>query len=145
MGTIKNKAIKNSQWIYHFNASSCQHCNLELLTCFSPKYDIESKGLKLINSIRQADILLITGTANEQIAAKLKETYNQASKTIIVIACGTCACSGGIFSEIPDFAGPIDKIIPVDIYLPGCPPNPETIIDSFLNKEHIHTRYLTKT
>ena len=85
-----------------------------------------------MGSIRHADVLVVTGFVSKQAAPRLKRLYEQAPKPLIVIACGTCACSGGIFASSYHMAGPVDEIIPVDAYIPGCPPKPEAIINGIV-------------
>ena len=125
---LKLKALKKSLWLFHFSTGSCNNCDIELLDCLTPKFDLERFGIKLVGSIRHADVMMVTGIVTRQTAPLLKRIYEQAPKPIIVIALGGCACSGGIFADSYNFAGPVDKIVPVDAYIPGCPPRPEAII-----------------
>ena len=125
---IKLKALKKSLWVFHFNSGSCNNCDIEILDCLTPKFDLERFGIKLIGSIRHADVMLVTGPVTRQAAPRLKRLYEQAAKPVFVIALGACGCSGGIFSPSYNIIGPVDEIIPVDAYIPGCPPKPEAII-----------------
>lgn len=125
---VKLKALKKSLWLFHFNATSCNNCDIEILDCLTPRFDLERFGIKKIGSIRHADVMVVTGYVNKQVAPRLKRLYEQAPKPVIVIACGTCACSGGIFIPSYNMAGPVDNVVPVDAYIPGCPPKPEAII-----------------
>ena len=125
---LRLKALKKSLWLFHFSTGSCNNCDIELLDCLTPKFDLERFGIKLVGSIRHADVMMVTGIVTRQTAPLLKRIYEQAPKPIIVIALGGCACSGGIFADSYNFAGPVDKIVPVDAYIPGCPPRPEAII-----------------
>ena len=125
---LKLKALKKSLWVFHFNSGSCNNCDIEILDCLTPKYDLERFGIKLIGSIRHADVMLVTGAVSRQAAPRLKNLYHQAPKPLIVIAVGSCGCSGGIFNPSYNIIGPVDEIIPVDAYIPGCPPKPEAII-----------------
>lgn len=94
--------------------------------------------MKLVGSVRHADVLLVTGIVTKKTLPRVLEIYEQAPKPVIVVAIGACACTGGIFTDSYNFAGPLDKVIPVDAYIPGCPPKPEAMlagIVKLLNKE----------
>ncbi len=126
--SLKLKALKRSIWLFHFNGGSCNNCDIEIVDCLTPRYDLERFGIKLVGSVRHADVLVVTGFVSRQSAPRLKRIYEQAAKPIFVVAVGTCACSGGIFASSYNMAGPVDRIIPVHAYIPGCPPKPEAII-----------------
>jgi Ni,Fe-hydrogenase III small subunit len=85
-----------------------------------------------VGSIRHADVLLVNGSINKRDKDRLLELYHQAPKPLLVVAVGACGCTGGIFAEGITFAGPVDAIIPVDAYIPGCPPKPEAIISAIV-------------
>jgi len=94
----------------------------------TPKYDIERFGCILKSSARHADVLIVSGPMNEQYRERLKRIYGQMSKNKKVLAIGSCAASGGIFKKCYNIGDTIDKTIPVDMYVPGCPPRPEEIM-----------------
>jgi len=123
--TVLNKSL----WVFHFNAGSCNGCDIEIVATLTPRYDPERFGVKLVGSPRHADVLLVTGPVTVQMADRLRRVYDQMPSPKIVIAVGTCAQSGGVFFDSYNLAGPVDQIIPVDVYVPGCAPRPEAIIN----------------
>jgi len=125
---IKLKALLKSPWVFHLATSPCNNCDIEILDCLTPKFDIERFGILLIGSIRHADVLLVTGIPNRKTAERIKILYEKASKPCLVVAIGTCACSGGIFKDSYNSPGLVDEFVPVSAYIPGCPPKPEAII-----------------
>lgn len=125
---LKLKALKKSLWVYHVSGGSCNNCDIEILDLLTPRFDVERFGIVLVGSPRHADVLLCTGIVNKKCVERIKEIYEQTPKPCVVVAIGACACSGGIFRDGYQMAGPLDKIIPVDVYIPGCPPKPEAII-----------------
>jgi len=125
---IRKKAFTKSIWVFHMSVGSCNNCDIEILDCFTPKFDLERFGIQLIGSVRHADALLITGAMNKKAAPRMKKVYEQAPKPCVVVACGTCALSQHMFKFSYNVAEPLDKILPVDVYIPGCPPKPEAII-----------------
>lgn len=120
--------LKKSPWVYHVGASACNNCDIEILDCLTPKFDIERFGIVLVGSPRHADVLLVTGVINRHVAKRLKEVYAQTPNPKAVVAVGVCPCSCDIFKDSYNVVGPLSKIIPVDVYVPGCPPKPEAII-----------------
>lgn len=124
-----NRSFDKSLWIFHVNTGSCNGCDIEILASLTPRYDVERFGIKLVGSPRHADALLVTGPVSRDMVDKLKRFYEQVPDPKVVIVVGSCGISGGVFHESYDLAGPVDRIIPVDVYVPGCPPRPEAIID----------------
>ena len=129
---IKTKALLKSIWIFHVSAGSCNNCDIEILDCFTPRFDVERFGIQLIGSVRHADVILITGAMNKKSIPRMKKVYEQAPKPCFVVACGTCACSQHTFRFSYNVGEPLDKILPVDVYIPGCPPKPEAIISGIV-------------
>lgn len=125
---MKLKILKKSIFVYHFASGPCNNCDIEILDCLTPKFDLERFGIQLVGSIRHADALLVTGMLNRKGLPRLRRIYEQMPEPKVVIAFGACACSGGIFKDGYNTAGPYDKHIPVTAYIPGCPPKPEAII-----------------
>ncbi|MEQ9714111.1 MAG: NADH-quinone oxidoreductase subunit B family protein [Candidatus Asgardarchaeia archaeon] len=132
MSKIISWARKKSPWIMHVPAGGCNACDIEVVAALTPRFDVERFGIIQKGSPRHADILIVTGPVTTAIKERLKRIYEMTPKPVCVIAVGSCAVSGGIFGEDYGFAGPLDKIIPVDIYIPGCPPRPQAIIDGVI-------------
>ena len=125
-------ALTRSLNIFHLAGSACNNCDIEVLDCLCPKYDVERFGIKLVGSVKHADVLLVSGSCPRKVVPQMVETYEMAPKPCAVVAIGACALTGGIFKDGYNFAGPVDKHIPVDAYIPGCPPRPEAIIDGIV-------------
>ena len=121
--------LKKSPWVIHYDGSSCNGCDIEVLACLTPMYDIERFGIINTGNPKHADILLITGAVNEQSKSVVENIYNQMPEPKVVVAIGSCALSGGIFAECYNIIGGVDKAIPVDVYVPGCAVKPENIIN----------------
>ena len=118
-----------SPWLLHYDGSSCNGCDIEVLACTTPVYDVERFGVINTGNPMHADIFLMTGGVNSQNAEVVKQIYAQMPEPKVVVAVGTCACTGGIFKECYNIKGGVDTVIPVDIYVPGCAARPESIID----------------
>jgi len=121
--------LTKSPWIIHYDASSCNGCDIEVLAALTPLYDVERFGIINTGNPKHADVFLVTGGVNEQNKAVLKNIYDQMPNPKVVVAIGICATSAGVFRECYNIVGGIDKIIPVDVYVPGCAARPESIID----------------
>lgn len=121
--------FSKSPWIIHYDGSSCNGCDIEVLACLTPVYDVERFGVINTGNPKHADILLITGSVNEQNKDVIWQIYNQMPHPKVVAAIGICATSGGIFAECYNVLGGVDQVLPVDLYVPGCAARPEAIID----------------
>jgi ech hydrogenase subunit C len=121
--------FKKSPWVLHYDASSCNGCDIEVLACLTPVYDVERFGIINTGNPKHADILLITGSVNEQNLEVVKNLYSQMPDPKVVVAIGACALSGGIFRDCYNVNRGVNSTIPVDIYVPGCAARPEVIID----------------
>lgn len=132
MEKITTWARVNSPWVIHFNSGSCNGCDIEILATLTPRYDVERFGIKLRGSPRHADVLICTGPVTRQARDGLLRTYEQMPDPKFVVAVGSCGISGGVFQGCYNVVGEIDEVIPVDAYIPGCPPRPEAIIDGIV-------------
>lgn len=121
--------VSKSPWLLHYDGSSCNGCDIEVLACLTPVYDVERFGVINTGNPKHADIFLVTGGINAQNAPVVKQIYEQMPSPKVVLAVGICACNGGIFKECYNIHGGVDTAIPVDIYVPGCAARPEAIID----------------
>ncbi len=136
------KPALKSVWVFHVDSGSCNGCDIEVLDMLTPYYDPERFGIKLVGTPRHADALLVTGAMTRQCRYAVKKVYEaMPPKPRIVIAVGTCASSGGIFYDgYPIYrskdrfgrdrlrSGGVEEVLPVDMYIPGCPPSPEAIL-----------------
>jgi ech hydrogenase subunit C len=123
-------SLSKSPWVIHYDASSCNGCDIEVLACLTPGFDVERLGVVNTGNPKHADIFLVTGAVNEQCRDVIRNIYQQMPEPKVVVAVGTCASTGGIFAECYNVAGGIDSVIPVDVYVPGCAVRPEAIIDA---------------
>jgi ech hydrogenase subunit C len=121
--------FKKSPWVIHYDASSCNGCDIEVLASLTPMYDVERLGVVNTGNPKHADIFLITGAVNERCKDVIRNIYTQLPEPKVVVAVGICASTGGIFRECYNISGGVDTVIPVDIYVPGCAARPEAIID----------------
>lgn len=118
--------------IRQVDAGSCNGCELEIHAINNPYYNLEGYGIKLVASPRHADMLLVTGPVSRHMAFALKRTYEATPEPKLVIAVGDCGCDGGIFGEGYASLGGVDKVIPVDYVVRGCPPAPLEILRGIL-------------
>ena len=121
--------LNKSPWVIHYDGSSCNGCDIEVLACLTPVYDVERLGIINTGNPKHADIFLVTGSVNEQNREVVQNIYAQMPDPKVVVAIGICATSGGIFAECYNVAGGISRVIPVDVFVPGCAARPEHIID----------------
>ena len=126
--SLKLTVLLKSPWVFHLSTGSCNNCDIEIIDCLTPRFDIERFGMLLAGSIKHADVLLVTGSANRKCIPRIKRVYEQMPKPCFVVAIGECALSRGMFIHSYNCPVPIDHILPVDAYIPGCPPKPEAII-----------------
>ncbi|MEA2693130.1 MAG: NADH-quinone oxidoreductase subunit [Acidobacteriota bacterium] len=132
---LEDWAQRNSFWPFPFGTACCA---IEFMSTLSSHYDVSRFGSEVVRfSPRQSDVLLVAGTINDKMAPVLKRIYDQMADPKWVISMGACACSGGFYRAYHVMQG-IDEIIPVDVYVPGCPPTPEGLIYGILQlKERV--------
>jgi NADH-quinone oxidoreductase subunit B len=134
LSDVVGLARKNSIWPLPF-ATSC--CGIEFMALMGSHYDLARFGSERVSfSPRQCDLLMVMGTIAKKMAPIVKQVYLQMAEPRWVLAMGACACSGGIFDSYSVLQG-IDQIIPVDVYVPGCPPRPEAVLDGFMKVQEL--------
>jgi Ni,Fe-hydrogenase III small subunit len=119
---------RKSPWLFHANAGSCNGCDVEFLTCLTPRFDVEQLGIRLESSPRHADILVVSGPVTRTTLEALETVYAQIPNPKVVVALGSCPASCNVFAGSPTIVGPLNRVLPVDVYVPGCPPRPDAII-----------------
>lgn len=122
------KVLGKSVQIRHVDSGSCNGCDWEMSHLLNPVYDIQRLGFDFVASPRHADLLMVTGGVTRNLEQALVKTYAATPEPKLVVAVGTCACSGGIFKNSYAVAGGVDKIVPVQVFIPGCPPRPQALI-----------------
>ncbi len=127
-----HKVLGRSLHIREVDAGSCNGCEIEIAGLNSPVYDIERFGIHFVASPRHADMLLVTGPVTRNMELALRKTYDAMPAPRLVVAVGACGCSGGIFGQNYASLGGVDKVVPVDAYIPGCPPNPHALLHGIL-------------
>ena len=118
--------------IREVDAGSCNACEWEITALINPIYDIQRFGIDFVASPRFADMLLVTGPVTRHMELALKKTYDAIPDPKLVVAVGACACDGGVFRESYATVGRLDRVLPVDVYIPGCPPRPQALIQGIL-------------
>ena len=130
-------ALKRSPWVFHYNASSCNGCDLELVATLTPMYDPERFGVINTGNPKHADILLITGSVNARNEEIIRNLYDQMPSPKVVVAVGICATSGCVFADAYNVVGGVDKVLPVDVYVMGCAVRPEALLDGILKAAEV--------
>ncbi len=127
-----HRLFGRSLHIREVDAGSCNGCEIEIVGLNSPVYDAERFGIHFVASPRHADMLLVTGPVTRNMELALRKTYEAMPPPRLVVAVGVCGCSGGIFGVNYATVGPVDAVVPVDVYVPGCPPSPNALLHGIL-------------
>ena len=129
MLNVVRQAATRSPWLYRINAGSCNGCDVELATtALIPRFDIERLGCRYCGSPKHGDIVLITGLMTTKLRPKVMRLFDEVPDPKVVVAVGACPISGGVYADSYGVEGPVDRHIPVDVNILGCPPRPQAII-----------------
>ena len=120
---------KKSPWILHLNSGACNACDIEVVAALTPRFDVERLGVLLKATPRHADVIVATGPVTRQIRDRIIRIYEQTPDPKFVIAVGACAMSGCVYRGAYNVCGGLDQVIPVNVYIPGCPVRPDAILD----------------
>jgi NADH-quinone oxidoreductase B subunit len=118
-----------SPWITLFNSGACNACDIEVIAAVTPRFDVERFGILAKGSPRHADILIVTGPVTRKQAPRLHRVWEQMPEPKYVVALGACGAFGGVFKGLYHVVDGVEKVIPVDVFVAGCPPRPDEIID----------------
>lgn len=118
-----------SPWILHLNSGACNACDIEVVAALTPRFDVERFGVLLKATPRHADVIISTGPVTRQLRDRIVRIYEQTPDPKFVIAVGACAMSGCVYRGAYNIMGGLDQVIPVDVYVPGCPARPDAILD----------------
>ncbi|MDD8015603.1 MAG: NADH-quinone oxidoreductase subunit NuoB [Acidobacteriota bacterium] len=119
-----------SPWILHLNSGACNACDIEVVAALTPRFDVERLGVLLKSTPRHADVLICSGPVTRQTRDRIIRIYDQVPDPKFVIAVGACAMSGCVYRGAYNILGGIDQVIPVDVYVPGCPIRPDALLDA---------------
>ena len=118
-----------SPWILHLNSGACNACDIEIVAALTPRFDVERFGVLLKATPRHADVIIASGPVTRQMRDRIIRIYEQTPDPKFVIAVGACAMSGCVYRGAYNIMGGIDQVIPVNMYVPGCPARPDAIVD----------------
>ena len=137
---------RKSPWVCRLNAGSCNGCDIEITPCLSPRYDVEQIGVELHGTPKHADIVLISGTLTVRSRQAILDIYAQVPNPKAVVALGSCPASGNVFAGSPlVLSESLDTIVPVDVWVPGCPPRPQLIIEGIQSAARLLEAGTTKS
>lgn len=126
------RVLNRSMHIRHVDAGSCNACDFEMAALNNPIYDLQQYGIDFVPSPRHADLLMVTGVVTRNLTQALQMTYEATPEPKLVMAVGACAAGGRTFGDSYAIRGSVDKLVPVDIYVPGCPPRPQALLYGLL-------------
>ena len=135
---------RKSPWVYCLNTGSCNGCDIEIASCFGPRYDAEQLGVLRQGSPKHADMLVVTGPLTKRARQATIDIFAQMPGTKAVVAIGSCPATGNVFAGSPTVDAPLSSVIPVDVYVPGCPPRPQAIIQGIARAAHLLAEGRTK-
>jgi NADH-quinone oxidoreductase B subunit len=118
-----------SPWILHLNSGACNACDIEVVAALTPRFDVERLGVLLKATPRHADVIIATGPVTRQLRDRIIRIYDQTPDPKFVVAVGACAMSGCVYRGAYNICGGLDQVIPVNVYIPGCPVRPDAILD----------------
>ena len=118
-----------SPWILHLNSGACNACDIEIVAALTPRFDVERFGILLRATPRHADVIVASGPVTRQMRDRIVRIYEQTPDPKFVIAVGACAMSGCVYRGAYNIMGGLDQVIPVNMYVPGCPARPDAIVD----------------
>ncbi|MCF8052076.1 MAG: NADH-quinone oxidoreductase subunit NuoB [Desulfobacterales bacterium] len=127
------RSRRRSLWMMHFCLGGCNGCSIEIMAALTPMYDLERFGILNTGNPKHTDVLLVGGSVNHRNRRTLKNLIDQIPAPRLIVAVGTCALTGGIFNEAYNIIGGANRVVDVDVYVPGCPPKPEAVIDGILS------------
>lgn len=134
-----------SPWVYCLNAGACNGCDIEIAASLTPRYDAEQLGVRREGSPKHADILLVSGPVTLRTRDAMLDVYRQMPEPKAVVAIGSCPASGNVFAGSPTVVGPVDNFIPVDVYVAGCPPRPQAILQGVAKAAELLSKGQTKS
>lgn len=143
LDSFLKKTSVRSPWLFRINAGSCNGCDVELATtALIPRHDVERLGCLYTGSPRQADIVLVTGPVTVQMRDYVVRVWNEIPEPKVTVAVGICPISGGVFRDSYSIAGPLSKLVKVDVNVPGCPPRPQAIMEGVVLAKQIWMKKL---
>jgi Ni,Fe-hydrogenase III small subunit len=128
LARLCRRAFPKAIWVYHANCGACNGCDIEVINVLTPYYDAERFGIKLVGSPRHADAVLVSGPVTRQVAPAMRRLWDAVPAPKLLFAIGSCATGGGCWFDSYAVLGGVDRVLPVDYYVPGCPPRPEAIL-----------------